>query len=327
MSSRYEELERLQRLRTSGALSDAEFELEKKRLLGGAAPEPAAAPTTAVASEPGADNRKRNIVYAMAAIVGVTVAILAGLWLGSDVGGGKSAPEANVSIAQDAPAPVENVVVATPTLDVRSMPAPEQLSRAFAAAFGTAGAATLDLGGRTLSYRPGKLIWVGDRAVLLSPGTASDNCHACVGALAVHYLVPTDDGGFKVAGNWPEAVVGADFGAPPKWKLTGAFTEFPAIYEEGGFTGQGCTSAAVTITELTPAGPERSGPIPTLYGNESAAADTGAQGDEIQGTITNIQKDVGFDVTYSGTQPFTEHWTKKGARFALDGGETRMPQC
>jgi hypothetical protein len=34
MSSRYEELERLQRLREGGALTDEEFQLEKRRLLG-----------------------------------------------------------------------------------------------------------------------------------------------------------------------------------------------------------------------------------------------------------------------------------------------------
>ena len=34
MSSRYDELERLQRLRESGALTDDEFQAEKRRLLG-----------------------------------------------------------------------------------------------------------------------------------------------------------------------------------------------------------------------------------------------------------------------------------------------------
>jgi hypothetical protein len=34
MSSRYDELERLQRLRESGALTDEEFQAEKRRLLG-----------------------------------------------------------------------------------------------------------------------------------------------------------------------------------------------------------------------------------------------------------------------------------------------------
>jgi hypothetical protein len=130
-----------------------------------------------------------------------------------------------------------------------------------------------------------------------------------------------------VIGSWPDAVSGEGFGAPPRWKLTGQFTTFPAVYEEGGYTGQGCTSASVTITELAPAGPIQSGPIRMVYSMEGPALDADSPGGDIEGTITNVQKDVGFDVNYSGEQPFTEHWAKRGARFVLDSGETRMPQC
>jgi hypothetical protein len=203
---------------------------------------------------------------------------------------------------------------------------PEQLRRAFAAAFGIGGAAALQVGGRTINYRPGQLIWSGDRAILLSPGIAADDCHACAGTLAVHYLVPAGDT-FRVTGAWPDAVPGEGFGAAPKYRITSQFTTAPAIYEEGGYTGQGCTSGGVTITELAPGGPVRSGPIRTLYSMEGQELDSDTVGGEIQGTITNVRKDVGFDVNYSGDQPFTEHWVRSGGRFVLESGETRMPQC
>ena len=335
MRSRYDELARLQRLREAGVLSEEEFQAEKKRVLGGGdrAPMPGTAfapvdETVLVEEEdPEAEaRRKRNILYAVVAAVGLLIAIVIGIALGRDVSGGHSAPEANVAMpAQNVAVADENMIVATPPTDVRTLPMPEQLSRAFAAAFGTGGAATLQVGGRTSSFKPGRLSWNADRAILISPGTASDDCHACSGTLAVHYLEPQGDG-FKVTGSWPDAVAGSGWGAAPKWKLTSAFTTYPAIYEEGGYTGQGCTSGGVTITELTPQGPVQSVPIRTIYSNAGATVDEQDPG-EVEGTIANVQKDQSFDVNYSGAQPFTEHWVKSGARFVLQGGETRMPQC
>jgi hypothetical protein len=337
MNARTDELERLQRLRDAGVLTDDEFQREKQRVLGGGAgPARAGAPLPAAdgqgAPEPGSDveadeRRKRTILYVVIGLFGLAVAIGLGIWLGRGVSGGESAPEANVAMAPAA-LPEDNMIVAAaaaPT-DIRTLPMPEQLSRAFAAAFGTADKATLQVGGRTITYKPGRLIWLADRAVLISPGTASDDCHACAGTLAVHYLKAAGDG-FQVSGAWPDAVPGAGGGAPPKWKLASEFTSAPAIYEEGGYTGQGCTSASASITELAPAGPVRSGPIRIVYSMDGDTVDADSPGGEIKGTIANVRKDVAFDVNYSGEQPFTEHWIRNGARFVLESGETRMPQC
>jgi hypothetical protein len=333
VSARIDELERLQRLRDSGVLSEAEFEMEKRRVLAGGRAVPGQMPATDAETDGEAEldaeaeaRRKRNILYAVLGLIGLAVAIGLGLWLGRGVGGGSKAPEANVSLPQAPAAAEENMIVAVPPASVRTLPMPEQLARAFAAAFGTSGAASLEVGGRRINYRPGQLIWVGERAILLSPGTAADDCHACAGTLAVHYLAATGDN-FRVTGSWPDAVPGAGFGAPPKFRLTNQFTTAPAIYEEGGYTGQGCTSGGVTITELAPGGPVRSGPIRTIYSMDGPALDADSPGGEIEGKITNVRKDVGFDVNYSGEAPFTEHWVRSGARFVLEDGETRMPQC
>jgi hypothetical protein len=332
MNDRYGELERLQRLRESGALTDEEFQVEKRRVLGGT---PSALPVLETPEEDlpveqAGDREERNkraILYIMLAMGGLIVAILIGVWLGRDVGGGQGAPEANIALPQTEPAQEDNMIVAVPPTNIRALPVAEQLTQAFSAAFGTAGSATLQVAGRTINYRPGQFFWIGDRGVLISPGTASDDCHACAGAVAVHYLELAADG-LKVTGSWPEAVSGEGYGAPPKWKLTSQFTTAPAIFEEGGATGQGCTSGSATLTELTPAGPIQSGPIRMVYAMDPAAlaAGTAPIGD-VQGTIANVVKDTSFDVNYSGEQPFTEHWVKRGARFVLESGETRMPQC
>jgi hypothetical protein len=334
MTSRTSELERLQRLRDGGVLTEAEFQAEKKRVLAGSASLPSGTQLPPVDSSDAPDpeldeeaeaRRKRNILFVLVVLLGIAVAIGLGIWLGRGVSGGKTAPEANVAMPQE-PTPVDNMIVAAPPRDISTLPMPEQLNRAFAAAFGTAGSATLQTGERRISYKPGQLIWLADRAVLISPGTASDDCHACAGALAVHYLRASGDT-FQVIGSWPDAVSGAGYGAPPKYRITSQFTASPAIYEEGGYTGQGCTSSSVTLTELAPGGPIQSGPIRLHYSMEGDVLDADSPGGTIDGTITNVRKDVGFDVNYSGEQPFTENWVKRGARFVLESGETRMPQC
>jgi hypothetical protein len=326
--SRYDELERLQRLRESGALSDAEFEIEKRRILAhkpvGARPiRPIPAGPEGLASE-----RPNWPLYAILGAIGLAVAIGLGVWLGGGIIGGKSVQnlsDANLAAPQNIAAADENMIAPPAAPDVRTLTAPEQMARAFSAAFGNAGQAGLQVAGRTIVYRPGKLIWVGDRAILISPGAATENCHACAGTLAVHYLAAAADG-FQVTGSWLDAVNGAGWGAPPKWRLTGAFTQFPAIFEQGGSTGQGCTSASATLTELGPSGPVQSGPIRMAYDDSGAAVGDDAN-NPVQGRIANVQKDLSFDVVYSTNQPFTESWVKQGGRFVLQGGPTRVPSC
>ena len=148
----------------------------------------------------------------------------------------------------------------------------EQLGRAFAAAFGNPAQAKAQVNGQTVVYRPGTIRWIGDRAVLISPAKSTDDCHACAGTLAVHYLKASGDR-FEVTGSWPDVVPGTGWGAAPKWKLSEDFTEFPAIFAEGTGGGQGFVCTTATLVELAPSGPVKSGPIPLHYDNEGAATD------------------------------------------------------
>ena len=200
----------------------------------------------------------------------------------------------------------------------------KQRTLAFQTAFGGEESSVLEVGDERLRYSPGRLVWIGDRAVLLSPGENLDECHACTGALAIHYLEPAGDG-FRVTASWPALVRGSGYGAPPSdWSLSDRFAEYPVLVEEGGYTAQGCTSGGVTLTELKPERPVQSALIRTIYSNQSGfGADNGA---EIDGEIVNIQKGVSFDVVYSGSRDFTETWVRQGDTFE-PRGETRMPQC
>jgi hypothetical protein len=324
MNSRYDELERLQRLRERGALSEEEFQAEKRRLLGGGAATGPTWKSVEVVDEEAP--RSRTALYVVLGGIGLVLAILLGVLLGHDVGG-RAAPETNVALPQnEADAADENLIAPPPPEDVRTLPEPEQRARAFAAAFGARDQAQLQIQGRTLVYHPGKLLWVGDQAVLISPATASGDCRGCAGTIAVHYLTAAGDK-FQVAGSWPEAVAGGEWNAPPKWRLTGAFTARPAIWEEGRGGNQDCTSASATLTELTPAGPIQSGPIRISYHGKNGISGILLGDTTILGHAADIQKDVSFDVVYSGDKQFTETWVKQGDRFVLQGGASKVPTC
>jgi hypothetical protein len=325
MSDRYDALERLQRLRESGALSDEEFQAEKRRLLGHDL-EPARERVTEI--DAGGAPKSRTPLYVALGGGGIAIAVAVGLLLGRTAGGSRDEGIVNLPAPAEGPADTNllNAAPPAPAQDVRSLPKGEQLGRAFAAAFGGArGQATAAAHGQNVVYKPRDLFWIGDRAVLVSAGSSTDDCHACAGALAVHYLRAAGDK-FEVTGAWPDAAAGAGGGAAPKWKITNLFTSFPAIYEEGagGGPGHGCASAS--LIELAPAGPVTSGPIRLHYDNEGAVADDQAKV-TIDGKIVNLRKDVSFDVAYTGSQAFTESWAKRGGRFVLQGEPNKALEC
>lgn len=323
MSERYDALERLQRLRESGALTDEEFQAEKRRLLGHDMA-PASERVTEVETEA---PRSRTPLYVLLGAGGIAIAVGLGLLLGRTAGGSHDEGIVNLPAPAEAPVDTSLLNAAPPQAqDVRSLPKGEQLGRAFAAAFGGAqGQATAAAHGQNVVYKPKDLFWIGDRAVLISAGPSTEDCHACAGALAVHYLRAVGDK-FEVTGAWPDAATGAGWGAAPKWKITNLFTSFPAIYEEGAGGGQGYTCASANLIELAPAGPVTSGPIRLHYDNDGAVTDNQAKV-SIDGKIVNLKKDVSFDIAYTGSQSFTESWVKRGGRFVLQGEPNKALEC
>jgi hypothetical protein len=323
MSERYDALERLQRLRESGALTDEEFQAEKRRLLGydnG----PAVERVTEV--EAGDGKRSRTWLYVLLGAGGLAIAIVVGLLVGRTANSGHDEGIVNLPAPAEAPADTNLLNAAPPQAqDIRTLPKAEQLARAFAIAFGGAhGQATVKADQWNVVYKPKDLFWIGDRAVLISAGPSTEDCHACAGALAVHYLKAAGET-FEVTGAWPNVVSGSGWGAAPEWKLTKAFTSFPAIYEEGGFTAQGCTSSGAFLVELAPSGPIQSGLVRLGFDDSGGLGDRPAMA--ITGKITNVKKDISFDVAYTGGQQFVETWIKRAGKFVPAAGETKMPQC
>ena len=322
MSSRYEELERLQRLRESGALTDEEFQAEKRRLLGHEAVEPA---EVAVQAEPERPSRRRLwIVLAVAALV---LAVAAGLYFGTrsreDDGiidlpmpTGNEAAEANLVEAKAAP-------------DVRALPAEEQLARAFEAAFGSRGEAVLSVAGdgtdEDVRYAPGRLVWPAFGPVLISEGKVQDPAHVSAGKIAVHYLKPAGDR-FQVVRAFPAAVSSGSNGQVARWSLSPRFSDWPVVVAEGGGTWQGYTCSWLTLTELRPDGPVKVANVPLVYDDRGAKEDE-AQAQSIEGKVLNVIKGQSFDVVYSGSRRFSEHYVRGSRGYAVAGGKSIMATC
>jgi len=325
MPDRYEELERLQRLRESGALTDEEFGAEKQRLLGGL---PQAAQT-----EPAEAKGRRWLLVSLAGF-GVVIAIVAGIVLGRSAGPGSRQEETR---SETAPLnDMSDVLNAgAPTEDIRTLPEEEQTKRAFQAAFGAADRASvsIDSGGsngtdhfeETVEFKPGGLVWTTFGPVLISIGEVKDAAHVSAGKIAVHYLRPVG-GQFEVAQSFVPAIETGTFGQIGSWTLSRKFSEFPLVYATGGGTWQGYTCSVATLTELTPNGPRQLADIPIAYSNGGAVQE-GEKVTEIRGNVRNIVKDQSFDVIYSGSQTFTDHYVRSGGGYALEGGESRMPSC
>jgi Short C-terminal domain len=327
MSSRYDELERLQRLRESGALSDDEFQAEKRRILGHEtiAP-PEAADNVPEALEGPQSRRPLWLLIGGAALV---VAIVAGLWLGNLVGGGETYEGGNAALPQENSAVESNLIEAQAAPDVRSLPPEEQLARAFEAAFGSRGEAAVtvqsDGASEDVRYAPGRLIWLPFGPVLLSEGKVQDPAHVSAGKIAIHYLRPAADR-FEVARAFPAGVSTGSFGQVAHWSVSPRFSTWPVVVSEGGGTWQGYTCSWLTLTELRPDGPAEVARVPLAYDDKGAKEDE-ADAVSIDGKILNVVKNQSFDVVYSGSRAFSEHYVRSGDRYAVAGGESTMRTC
>ena len=202
---------------------------------------------------------------------------------------------------------------------------PISVDDAFRVAF--AGTTVRDTEFGTLIYSPGKLTGVGNAVVLISEGQNADDCHACSGALAVHYLSEKADG-WHVSGEWLTASGGGSWGHPgSNWGISTSLLEYPVLYSESGGTWQGCSSSVANFLPLLPDGPGESVMIPLFHDN------SGGYGDlvEVEGRIFDIRPSHGFKITYSGKRrakswEATDQYFWTGSGFSMNG-EPSLETC
>jgi hypothetical protein len=238
----------------------------------------------------------------------------------------------------NAAAPV-NQVAPAPVTGIRARPQAEQLAAAFATAFG--GNASRSVGDNQYRYRPAGLIWIGDRAVLVSAGTNPEDCHACAGTLAVHYLAAEGDG-FRLTGTWLEGGGFADWGRPPEWRFSTDLSSQPMLRTEGGGGNQGIFCTGVKYYEFADGGPRELVDVQTGYSDDGyRVPENGVPPTEAEGAMRNIVPGRSFDMVYTiqrnalrgghfvqgRSEQLTEHYVLRDGRYRLTPGPTRVPQC
>ncbi len=229
---------------------------------------------------------------------------------------GCGAPQPTNETRAATPIPVATTVAA---VGVRSLPEAEQRARAFKAVFGKAEPVEGQFGFAT---KAAKLIWQGDRAVLITVTASEGACHACSGSLGIYYLAGAGDA-FRVTGKFPEAVPGNGYGgAPSKWSVSDKFGPVPVIYSEAGWTGQGYTCTSFTLTELAEK-PTKVATVPIFYDDR----DTGS--DDVKGMIEGKLRDISHDaltIHYAGAATFDETWRRGRGVYRMTG-KSRMLTC
>jgi hypothetical protein len=182
-----------------------------------------------------------------------------------------------------------------------------------------------DSASEDVRYAPGRLVWPAFGPVLLSEGQVQDPAHVSAGKIAIHYLRPQGDR-FEVVRAWPAGVATGSFGRVAHWSVSPRFSTWPVIVAEGGGTWQGYSCSWLTLTELRPGGPVELASVPLAYDDAGAKTDE-AEAMSIDGKILNVVKNQSFDVVYSGSRAFGEHYARKGDRYAVAGGESAMETC
>lgn len=292
-SSELERLEKLNELRSKGALTDAEFTLQKEKLL--------------------RDGGGTRWPYVAGAVVLVCGAGAVAVWTGNH--------------SQPQPAPATLAVHAAPSPPPPPTPTPPpiipprspaaRLTDAFTAATGHRRPFIQTVKNEAFTVSPVRIVELPFGPALIVKREIKDGCHACSGYLGVYYL--REDGSQTVVtGSYPEAVSGWGWGAAPSdWQLTTRFTSRPAIYASGGYMGQGIVMSSSSITELRPDGPKTSDLIGTGYSDKGAFEEgSGRTACDVEGKIVNIVKDRSFDVVSTGSLVARDRYVMRSGKFA-----------
>jgi hypothetical protein len=66
--------------------------------------------------------------------------------------------------------------------------------------------------------------------------------------------------------------------------------------------------------------------VPLAYDDAGAREDE-ADAASIDGKILNVVKNQSFDIVYSGSRAFSEHYVRSGDRYSVAGGKSTMATC
>lgn len=202
----------------------------------------------------------------------------------------------------------------------------QQLISAFEAAFGASDEVIRRVGAlrEPTRFRAGLLVSAPFGPVLLSEGEVLDPHTASTGKLAAVYLSLSSDG-FRPQSRFVPAIESGSMGRLAGWTVRSDFGRYPVIEVKGEGSWRGTTCGWTTLLELRPEGPAELVTISTAFDDSEALLDGNPT--RIEGRIRRVEAGRGFEVAYSGSSAFNERFVRKGARYVLAGGQTRMKSC
>jgi hypothetical protein len=125
-------------------------------------------------------------------------------------------------------------------------------------------------------------------------------CHACTGAMTMHYLKRGPQG-FTVLGHWPVESGGADYGEVNPWLIRTDLDDVPTMLVSNRSSGMGCATEIDTMIALTPTGPEERGSF-TRSSSYQEAEDVknGPKDFAYEGKVIVIERGKRIAVEYPG---------------------------
>jgi hypothetical protein len=125
-------------------------------------------------------------------------------------------------------------------------------------------------------------------------------CHACSGAMTMHYLKRGPQG-FTVLGHWPIESGGAGYGEVNQWSIRTDLDDVPTMLVANQNAGMGCTTELDTLVALTPTGPEERGSF-TRSSSYQEAVDVknGPKDYSYEGKVIAIERGKRIAIDYSG---------------------------
>lgn len=181
--------------------------------------------------------------------------------------------------------------------------------------------------GNHLIYEPSALVDVTPGTVaLISKGTLAEfHCHACDGALAVHYL-KKEGTGFSLVGAWPAIGGEAGFGESADWSIRTDLENAPVMMTKSGWAGMGCSVTSIGLIALTPDGPivREEGFVLNSDYDGGVGPDPSTKYN-YHGQIMPLETGKRFAVQYSGTRQFRVEYVRKGDVYVPDSPEP--PGC
>lgn len=159
--------------------------------------------------------------------------------------------------------------------------------------------------------------------VLITGTGVSDGSHADASKIRVYYM-KYDGEDIKPDKGYGE-FWGLSFGEIPKLSFPTQFSSYPTVRYESSYGQSGCYKEDDNLIVLSPGNPVGSKII--KESSYSTGDEEGEGGFSYSGTIKNVVRDKWFDVSYTGTQEFTERYVYRNGKFTFGAGESFVEIC